>query len=178
MAVKEPRRFPGVNDGKRNDLTIKSRMKEHDLHIVISGTTHKCTVWNKQGSPLFVCEARCDGWEGPGYDIQNGDTPPGLYEAGLVTWTQKAEPNKIWYAYGPVFVDLEELMDQERSRGRAGVGMHGGGSGLPDPLANRQGWYKTHGCVRFQNQDIVHLTKNHIMPCQAKGGTAYVNVVY
>lgn len=125
-----------------------------------------------------MCEARTDGWYGPGYEIQNGDTPPGLYECGQITWTRKDEPRKIWDAFGEVFVDLEELQDQERSRGRAGVGLHGGGSGLADPLAKRQGWYKTHGCVRFQNEDIVKLVKNYIIPCKSKAGTAYVNVVY
>lgn len=145
---------------------------------MISGTTRKCTVWNKSGTPLFFCEARTDGWNGPGYEVQNGDTPPGLYECGLVTWTKKTEPQSIWNSFGEVFVDLEELQDQEASRGRAGVGLHGGGSGLANPTAPRQGWYKTHGCVRFQNEDIVKLVKNFIIPCKAKAGTAYVNVVY
>lgn len=178
MPPKEPRRFPGVNDSKRADLTIKSIMRDNDLHIVISGTAKRCVIWNKAGERLFQCEARTDGWEGPGYDVHNGDTPPGLYECGVPIFTQKSEPDRTWFAYGPVFVDLVELQDQERSRGRAGVGLHGGGSGLPDPLAPKQGWYKTHGCVRFQNHDIMHIVKNFIIPCQSKAGTAYVNVMY
>ncbi len=39
--------------------------------------------------------------------------------------------------------------------------VHGGGWGLDDPLAPRQGWYPTHGCTRMQNEDIDELT--HIL---------------
>jgi RHS repeat-associated protein len=35
--------------------------------------------------------------------------------------------------------------------------VHGGGSGLPDPYAPRQGWRKTRGCTRAQNEDIESL---------------------
>ena len=36
--------------------------------------------------------------------------------------------------------------------------IHGGGSGLLDPLAPYQGWYPTHGCTRMPNDDIDDLT--------------------
>jgi hypothetical protein len=35
--------------------------------------------------------------------------------------------------------------------------LHGGGSGLPDPLASRQGWKPTLGCTRMQNEDVTKL---------------------
>lgn len=35
--------------------------------------------------------------------------------------------------------------------------IHGGGSGLKDPLANRQGWNPTLGCTRAQNEDVKTL---------------------
>jgi RHS repeat-associated protein len=35
--------------------------------------------------------------------------------------------------------------------------LHGGGTGLPDPLAPRQGWKPTLGCTRMQNEDIQNL---------------------
>ena len=37
--------------------------------------------------------------------------------------------------------------------GRAGIGIHGGGSALPHPFAPRQGWAATLGCLRLQNID-------------------------
>lgn len=131
--------------------SLKDRMKDGDLHCVISGG--KAAVFNKQQTKLWAFDARTDGVNGPGAEVQGGDTPPGLYRCGLVTWTRSDEPLATQHAFGPVFVDLEEQQDQERRRGRAGVGIHGGGTGLANPLAPRQGWRVTHGCVRAQNDD-------------------------
>ncbi|MGH3578857.1 MAG: L,D-transpeptidase family protein, partial [Mycobacterium sp.] len=56
--------------------------------------------------------------------------------------------------------------------GRHGIGIHGGGTGLEDPYADEQGWVKTHGCFRVQNQDLrslcaelhlVHTRKAHVL---------------
>ena len=52
-------------------------------------------------------------------------------------------------AYGP-----NDALLTDDPRGRW---LHGGGSGLDNPLAPRQGWYPTHGCTRMQNDDIQHL---------------------
>lgn len=35
--------------------------------------------------------------------------------------------------------------------------IHGGGTGLPDPYAPRQGWKPTQGCTRAQNEDVETL---------------------
>jgi RHS repeat-associated protein len=53
-------------------------------------------------------------------------------------------------AYGPAgaFIDTGD------SRGRA---IHGGGTGLPDPMAPEQGWKPTMGCTRGQNEDVIKL---------------------
>jgi RHS repeat-associated protein len=53
------------------------------------------------------------------------------------------------YAFGP-----NDILRTDDDRGRW---LHGGGSGLADPLAPRQGWYPTHGCTRMQNEDIQDL---------------------
>ena len=37
--------------------------------------------------------------------------------------------------------------------------VHGGGSGLPDPLSARQGWRSTQGCTRAQNEDVEQLCR-------------------
>ena len=39
-----------------------------------------------------------------------------------------------------------------------GKDIHGGGSGLPDPYAPRQGWIPTQGCIRMQNEDVDDLS--------------------
>ena len=40
-----------------------------------------------------------------------------------------------------------------------GRDVHGGGSGLDDPKAPRQGWYPTLGCLRMQNEDGQELSR-------------------
>ncbi|EMI5621421.1 lytic transglycosylase, partial [Acinetobacter baumannii] len=37
--------------------------------------------------------------------------------------------------------------------------VHGGGSGLSDPYAEKQGWRVTMGCTRAQNIDVENLAK-------------------
>ncbi len=37
--------------------------------------------------------------------------------------------------------------------------IHGGGTGLDDPLAPRQGWKPTQGCTRGQNEDVEQLCR-------------------
>ena len=43
-----------------------------------------------------------------------------------------------------------------------GRDIHGGGSSLSDPYADRQGWLCTYGCLRMQNEDIIELSKRMI----------------
>lgn len=40
-----------------------------------------------------------------------------------------------------------------------GRDIHGGGSGLDNPKAPRQGWYPTLGCLRMQNEDGEYLSR-------------------
>ena len=40
-----------------------------------------------------------------------------------------------------------------------GRDIHGGGSGLDDPFAPRQGWIPTYGCLRMQNEDGETLSR-------------------
>jgi RHS repeat-associated protein len=37
--------------------------------------------------------------------------------------------------------------------------VHGGGTGLQDPLSSRQGWKPTQGCTRAQNEDVEQLCR-------------------
>jgi len=41
--------------------------------------------------------------------------------------------------------------------GVLGRDIHGGGTGLTDPYAPRQGWVPTYGCTRGQNEDVQRL---------------------
>ena len=55
-------------------------------------------------------------------------------------------------AYGP----YGAYIDTGDPRGRD---IHGGGTGLPDPYAARQGWKPTYGCTRGQNEDVQRLSR-------------------
>ena len=58
-------------------------------------------------------------------------------------------------AYGCWFFPLGDSQQHSFAQhGRAGVGIHGGGSDLPDSFAWRQGWEYTLGCIRLQNWDL------------------------
>ena len=70
---------------------------------------------------------------GDGYDSQDSYPTQGPYHGN---------PR----AYGP-----NDILRTDDIRGRW---VHGGGSGLQDPLAPRQGWVPTFGCTRTQNEDI------------------------
>ena len=56
-------------------------------------------------------------------------------------------------AYGTFYIKTGD------PRGRD---IHGGGSGLTDPFAPRQGWVPTHGCLRMQNVDGEELSRQII----------------
>lgn len=145
--------------------SLASKMGPNDLHIVVNGETQKAVCYRKDGSIVFSCPARCFGqhadWTRP-----NGDTPPGIYRCGTIYDTRGEAP------YGRWCVDLEDLEGQETGNGRAGISLHGGGSGLANPFAPYQGWQATHGCIRVQNADLerlVSLIREH---------TTYLQVYY
>jgi len=57
-------------------------------------------------------------------------------------------------AYGCWFTGIADDPNADFSKhGRAGIGIHGGGTILPEPFAMTQGWAPTEGCLRLQNID-------------------------
>lgn len=54
--------------------------------------------------------------------------------------------------YGPSYGSFYITTGDPRGRD-----IHGGGSGLADPFALRQGWVPTYGCLRMQNEDGIEL---------------------
>ncbi|MDD0815431.1 RHS domain-containing protein [Curvibacter sp. HBC28] len=65
--------------------------------------------------------------------------------SGSFTYCEYPNSNK---AFGPA----KWRTTDERSRW-----IHGGGTGLKDPFAARQGWNPTLGCTRAQNEDVIKL---------------------
>jgi hypothetical protein len=81
--------------------------------------------------------------------------------------------NRETLAYGWISFDLVELENQEAKVGRAGVMMHGGGTGCgwPGAWAPMQELRTTQGCVRMHNIDL----RDKLLPL-AKAGTVFVSV--
>lgn len=144
-------------------------MKPNDLHAVFHDTTNRLKLFDASGRLVFTCEARNDAVAGPGFG-HNGDCPRGEFILGPPR--KKGTP-----AFGAWFIPVLDAATggPMAHYGRAGIGIHGGGSGLNDPFAPLQGWVKTHGCLRTQNQDCARLVKLAYQ-CLARGGVIRLTV--
>jgi hypothetical protein len=153
--------------------------REGDHHLIVNDITETAKAFAFGGKLLWEvpCLARGQGSDFE-YKLQRTDTPPGLYRIGSIYRDYDrvgANPSydRILMAYGWYSFDLEELENQERKFGRAGIMLHGGGSacGWPGAWSPMQKLYATHGCVRMHNQ---HL-RDRLLPL-VKSGKIYVSV--
>lgn len=153
----------------------KPNMGKNDIHLVVDAKGEKVKCFVKgEADPRWILPARCYGANGDNW-TPGGDTPPGLYRMGV---PEKIPVNDAAAdSFGWWFVDMAEQENQERERGRAGIGFHGGGSGLADPLAPYQGWQVTHGCVRLQNKDLEKAV-NSVQYAQKNKGTAWITIIW
>lgn len=102
-----------------------------------------CKVYQGNGIEVLSCEMHDGAVNGPGFGFR-GRCPRGTWKLGLPVDVD--EPS-----LGLHFTPLLNIP------GRHGIGIHGGGSGLYDPFAARQGWVVTFGCLRVQNDDNAKL---------------------
>ena len=153
--------------------------KPGDHHLIVNDITETVKAYNFEGKLLWElpCLARGQGsdWE---VKLQKTDTPPGVNKIGQTYRDYErvgSTPNydRTLMAYGWYSFDLEELENQERKHGRAGIMIHGGGSacGWPKAWDPMQPLYPTHGCIRMKNK---HLREN-LYPL-TKAGTVFVSV--
>lgn len=161
----------------------KPAIQPSDCHVVINDWENPnrfvgtATCFDASGKVLWAIDALCKGVNGPGFDRVGGDTPPGLYRAGVLTRTQRWEGPETWNAYGAYFIDLVEQESQESSRGRAGVGWHGGGTGaIPYPLADYQELRPTLGCIRARNKDMKEIIVPTYERVTRAGGVLWISV--
>jgi hypothetical protein len=118
---------------------------------------------------------------GQGGDTEWGhtgcDTPPGLYKLGAVYRDYDDNPkparNATAMAYGWYSFDMVELEGQEKQVGRAGIMLHGGGTGCgwPGAWAPQQNLLPTLGCVRVHNC----VLRDRILPLYEQG-VVYIGV--
>jgi len=115
-------------------------------HLIFDSETQRCKVYSfETHEKVFECEMHDAAVNGPGFD-HFGRCPRGTYALAQRVSVHCPSMGE-WFT--PVL----------NVPGRAGIGIHGGGSDLPDPMAPKQGWENTHGCLRVQNADNAALTE-------------------
>ena len=150
-------------------------MKPTDYHLVASSVTKRLKAFQGDGKLLFEIDCLCDG-QHPNWRASGGDTPPGLYKLGQV-YDDRTVPSVIpsdrtAYAYGWITFDMIDLEGNEDNNYRAGICMHGGGTGLGYPYYwdAYQELIPTYGCIRLHNADLVEILE------LTKKGTVFVSV--
>ena len=110
---------------------------------------------NDEGNVMYDWECRHDFVPGyNSYGQARASLPAGVYPH---CWAEEPgdwckENNGV--PYGTFYIHTGDY------RGRD---IHGGGSGLSDPFARRQGWIPTYGCLRMQNEDGEELSRIMMM---------------
>lgn len=152
---------------------------DEDSHLIVNDIVETCKAYNRQGRLLWEvpCLARGQ-YDDKTWNIVNSDTPPGLYKVGKVyrdyeVYGDRPAFDRTLMAYGWYSLDLVDLEKQEERYGRAGIMIHGGGSGngWPGAWEPYQKLFPTHGCIRMYNTDLA----KKVLPLVNKG-TVYVSV--
>lgn len=157
----------------------KAPIKPGDIHLVVADSESKALsemkVFDSEGRVLHNLPCLAKG-QTADYSIQRGDTPPGLYRIGRLHITQPHESTHVWNAFGKYFLDMEGQQQNEEQYGRQGCGIHGGGTGAPDPLAPYQKLMLTWGCIRVRNADLEKIIIPLYRETIAAGKTVWLTV--
>src|SRR5712691_463173 len=144
-------------------------MHPKDLHLIFTAREETLALYSASGTLLLRHEARNktvrDGQYG-----HDGNCPPGDF--ALLPPRHENTP-----AFGKWFVPIIDAAPHGPMAryGRAGIGIHGGGSGLHDPFAPWQGWVVTEGCIRCLNADLEQIVIL-LNGCFAAGAHAWLTV--
>ena len=114
-------------------------------NLVFSRSENTITYYRDDGSN-YSYECRWDFEEG--YN-ENGEARESLPIGNYVANAEEP-PAENSPAYGTFYIATGDF------RGRD---IHGGGSSLDDPYADKQGWLYTYGCLRMQNIDGQELSR-------------------
>lgn len=145
-------------------------LNPHDLHFVFDDTHNRVQCWNAAHENIWKAEMR-NSTVNNGTFGHYGNCPRGLFLLGSTV--AKKEP-----AFGFHFTPVLDFGPNKAMAqfGRQGVGVHGGGSGLPHWDAPAQGWVVTHGCLRLQNSANEQFVKL-VHDAHAAGGKCYLTVL-
>ena len=146
---------------------------EGDFHLIVNDSVETMKAFSSEGKLLWEAPCLARGqYSDYEWKIKNSDTPPGLYKLGqfyndYASHGARAHYDRTLMAYGWAFFDMIDLEGQETGVGRAGIGLHGGGSALgwPGAWAPQQPLVATHGCCRMHNTDLI----NKVWPLYKKG---------
>jgi hypothetical protein len=149
-----------------------------DTHLIANDAVETLKAFNFAGKLLWEIPALCKGVGGDNWRYNSADTPPGLYKLGILyndiaRVGLNAEYDRTLKSYGWMTYDLIELENQEAGSNRAGICLHGGGSGCgwPGAWQPRQRLFPTHGCIRIHNIEL----RDKVLPLYLKG-TVYLSV--
>jgi hypothetical protein len=127
------------------------QIREGDHIFSFNATERKLKYFLSNGMMQWFVEARGNG-SATGFGT-NGDTPPGLYQLMDPEWL--SDKDRDARGLGRWFIPMKPAISSIYMENmRTNLGIHGGGSDLPSPLAGRQGWETTLGCIRVQNEDL------------------------
>ena len=145
------------------------KLRKQDLHLIFYPSTNRLKTFDGKGVMLLNIEARNRTVRNGQYDHW-GNCPPGMF---LLSEPVMANTPP----FGKWFVRLNDWKGCTAMAAyrRSGIGIHGGGSGLPDSFAAHQGWVVTHGCIRAQNGELETLVKL-LGKAQASAGKCYITV--
>jgi hypothetical protein len=145
----------------------------HDQHWLFERDAGLIECWDSSHQRIFQAEAR-NRTTNDGSFGHDGWLPYGEFVFGHPV--AKNIPSM-----GPFFVPILDAPGHNElaSRVRSGLGWHGGGSGLPNPLADYQSppWVVTHGCIRSVNH-FLKIGVALIGKAQALGGVCYLTNVF
>ncbi|SBO43142.1 L,D-transpeptidase family protein [Cyanobium sp. NIES-981] len=156
----------------------KAPVEPGDSYLLVNDRDQDMEAYDHTGAFLWKvpCLARGQGADND-WTHTSTDTPPGLYRLGQLYPDYEQNPNPpcsdTAMSYGWYSFDMEELEGQEVKVGRAGIMLHGGGSGCgwPGAWAPKQPLLPTLGCIRLHNVDL----RDKVLPLYRQG-TVYVGV--
>lgn len=154
--------------------------KPGDYHLVANDAVGKIKCYDYDGTLMWELSCLCRGQFEDNYFGKHGDTPAGLYKCGQIYRDYEQAGDHAGYtrdrmSYGWFSFDLVELESQEANLGRAGIMIHGGGSGCgwPGAWKPKQPMFATLGCIRMHNQDL----RDKVVPLYDQpGATLFVSV--
>ncbi|WP_233130148.1 L,D-transpeptidase [Synechococcus sp. 1G10] len=157
---------------------LAAPVKPGDSYLLVNDRDEDLEAFDHTGTFLWKvpCLARGQGADND-WKHNSTDTPPVLYRLGQLYPDYEQNPNPpcsdTAMSYGWYSFDVVELENQEVKVGRAGIMLHGGGSGCgwPGAWAANQQLLPTLGCIRLHNVDL----RDKVLPLYRKG-TVYVGV--